>query len=829
MYEIFAYPYGNPDSKLLLYRPNDPQALVLGPKLTREVSKGGSLLFTMLRDHPQYDMLQKLSTVVQVKRDGKEIWRGRVLKHDADFYNRRVVYCEGALSYFNDSSITPFNYKGTLSQFLQHLIDAHNAQVQSKMKCFQLGTVTAALGDLVVQFGDADQYGVGEDYGKVWDILDKLVLKVFGGYFYCSFDSATGYNVLNYCDQAVEAKRQTAQNIEYGVNLLNLTETTDATDLYTRIYPVGNKHTVKKTAWYYKLMWWRDHSQDVDEDHEERWGIMGTDAATVGKYLPASGYSYNLEEGWIQNDAAVQKFGIITRIVEFDADSANDVFAAGVQALQQNYAMKTSYTIRAVDLVDAGHTTDRLDFAMYSRIRSAPHSVDAVMLCTKLVEPLEKPAQKEFTFGMTRRTLTDRQVANMGTTNLLQESADASEKYHQDMLQRLFAYKRTTDSKLEDISKGLSDAVLKMGDLQDQIDDNITSWFYAGVPTASNAPAKDWTTDTAKKQHVGDLYYDKLTGLGYRWVLDGSTYSWTVIRDTGVAKALADAAAAQAAADGKVRCFGTTPTPPYDVGDIWMQGNDGDILRCQVSRAEGAAYNAADWVKASKYTDDTTANEAKQDAAAAAKTATNFLEYTPQNGLIVRHESLPGKRVQITNDGIRVMDGGSMVNIQANAISITDGAGSCSVRSGGIYFHGIRNNLIYRWQYDTDASGNPVGGFSSQITSIDLSSYSAVLLVYDSHKNGTWLADGGSAGRMTAVLPVNGATYSIVYPWNTPHWRNVTVLSNGIMFGDGMERTSYYQGATFIGVWFFDLQTPFDDGVNVSNEVCRPLELYGFM
>ncbi|MFR2972681.1 MAG: phage tail protein [Faecalibacterium prausnitzii] len=513
MYEIYAYPYGNPDAKLLLYRPNDPQALVLSPKLTREVSKGGSLVFTMTRDHAQYDMLQKLSTVVQVRRDGKEIWRGRVLKHEADFYNRRVVYCEGALSYFNDSSITPFNYKGTLRQFLQHLIDAHNDQVKSKMKCFQLGTVTAALGNLVVQFGDADQYGVGEDYGKVWDILDKLVLKVFGGYFYCGFDAATGYNVLNYCDQAVEAKRQTAQKIEYGRNLLNLSETTDATDLYTRIYPIGNKHTVDTSKWYYKLMWWRDPSKDK---HEERWGIMEADAATVAQYLPASGYSYNLEEGWIQNDTAVQKFGIITRIVELDTDSANDTFAAGVQALQQNYAMKTSYVIRAVDLVDAGYDTDRLDFSMYSHIISKPHSVDAVMLCTKLVEPLEKPAQKEFTFGMTRRTLTDRQVANMGTTNLLVESAYTSEKYHQDMLKRLFA----------------------------------------------------------------------------------------------------------------------------------------------------------------------ASEQAKKDSDEAAKTATNFLEYTPQNGLIVRHDSLPGKQVQILNDGIRVMDGSSMVNIQANAISITDGMGSFALNAG---------------------------------------------------------------------------------------------------------------------------------------------------
>jgi hypothetical protein len=658
MYEIYAYPYGNPDAKLLLYRPNDPQALVLSPKLTREVSKGGSLVFTMTRDHAQYDMLQKLSTVVQVRRDGKEIWRGRVLKHEADFYNRRVVYCEGALSYFNDSSITPFNYKGTLRQFLQHLIDAHNDQVKSKMKCFQLGTVTAALGNLVVQFGDADQYGVGEDYGKVWDILDKLVLKVFGGYFYCGFDAATGYNVLNYCDQAVEAKRQTAQKIEYGRNLLNLSETTDATDLYTRIYPIGNKHTVDTSKWYYKLMWWRDPSKDK---HEERWGIMEADAATVAQYLPASGYSYNLEEGWIQNDTAVQKFGIITRIVELDTDSANDTFAAGVQALQQNYAMKTSYVIRAVDLVDAGYDTDRLDFSMYSHIISKPHSVDAVMLCTKLVEPLEKPAQKEFTFGMTRRTLTDRQVANMGTTNLLVESAYTSEKYHQDMLKRLFA----------------------------------------------------------------------------------------------------------------------------------------------------------------------ASEQAKKDSDEAAKTATNFLEYTPQNGLIVRHDSLPGKQVQILNDGIRVMDGSSMVNIQANAISITDGMGSCSINSGSIIFNGIRNSKIFEWPYQKDSHGNRIGEFTAQTTKIDLSSYSSVMLVYDTHKDGTWFASGGSAGRLTVVLPVNGQTYSYAYPWNTVHWRTVKVSDTGITFGSGNERTSDYKNNVISGV--IHLEVPIADGVTKNDEVCRPLELYGFM
>lgn len=653
MYEIYGYPFGNPDAELLIYRPGNTQALVLSPKLTREVSKGGSLVFTMPQDHPQYSMLQKMSTVVVAKRDGKEIWRGRVLKHEANFYNQRVVYCEGALSYFNDSSITPFNYKGTLRQFLQHIVDAHNDQVKSQMKCFQLGTVTAALGNMQVQFGDADQYGVGEDYGKVWDILDKLVLKVFGGYFYCGFDAATGYNVLNYCDQAYEEKRQTVQKIEYGRNLLNLSETTDATDLYTRIYPIGNKHTVDTSKWYYKLMWWRDPSKDK---HEERWGIMETDAATVAQYLPAAGYSYNLQEGWIQNDTAVQKFGIITRIVEFDTDSANDTFAAGVQALQQNYAMKISYVIRAVDLVDAGYDTDRLDFAMYSHVVSAPHSVDAIMLCTKLVEPFDHPDKKEYSFGMTRRTLTDRQAANMGRTNLLEEQAATSANSTEALLKNLNAYKKSNDAAVAD----------------------------------------------------------------------------------------------------------------------------------------------------------------------AAKTATNFLSFDASSGLIVGHESLPDKKVQITNSGVKVLSGSSMVNITAKSISITDGAGSCSISSGAITFHGIKNQKpIYEW--------GKLDLFSASTLTLDLSSYSAVLITFESKKGSTWFASGGGAGPVSVVLPVNGKTYSLVYPWNTVHRRDVTVKTSGITFGSGKERTSFYTTGIGTAATFINLESPVKDGWTGNDAVCMPIELYGFM
>jgi len=604
MYEIYAYTNGDLDKKLLVHKVGTAQYQVMTPKLTREVSKSGSLTFVMTRDHPQYDNLPKMRTIVSVHQDGKEIWRGRVLKHEADWLNRRTVYCEGALAFFNDSCITPFIYEGKLAEFLQNLLDIHNYQVYYQMKQFRLGTVSAALGDLIVRFGDGDEYGVGEDFGSILEIISNLVLKTFGGYVWCTFDPDTGYNVLNYCDEAYEADRQTAQKIEYGQNLLDFTERTDTNNLMTRIYPVGNKHTVTETKWKWKILWW---GEKYTESHEERYGIMGTDKATIEKYLP-EGYTYDLTEGYIQSTVAAQKFGVVGKIMGFDTDSDNDTFAAGVQALQQNSAMTNSYTIKAVDLVDAGYNTDRLTFASFAHIRSVPHSIDAIMLCSKLVEPLDNPSKKEFTFGMTRRTFTDRQVANLGQTNLNSESAAASSSYVKN------AAKVATDYIVED---------------------------------------------------------------------ESGTH------------------------------FGLDPDKSFQIGE------------------------------------------------------------------------------------------------------------------DGLSFNGIRNKSVaLSWM---DDSGNGLTSFSAQTVYHDFSGVSAVLLTFESNKDATWFASVGGGGAISMVVPVNGKTYSMVYPWNTPHRRNVTVYPNKIVFGDGYERLSKYGGTTVVGIWGFDLQTPLTDGWAINSVVCIPRELYEFM
>lgn len=166
-------------------------------------------------------------------------------------------------------------------------------------------------------------------------------------------------------------------------------------------------------------------------------------------------------------------------------------------------------------------------------------------------------------------------------------------------------------------------------DLQNQVDGAIETWFYEGVPTLSNKPASDWKTDKDKETHLGDLYYDNKTGKAYRFAKDGSTYKWTIITDTDIAKALSDASKAQETADGKMKVFCTQPIPPYQLGDIWVNATyptDGstyknEVLRCQTLKAAGSPFAIADWIKASKYTDDTVANAAKKAAEEAQKAA----------------------------------------------------------------------------------------------------------------------------------------------------------------------------------------------------------------
>lgn len=163
----------------------------------------------------------------------------------------------------------------------------------------------------------------------------------------------------------------------------------------------------------------------------------------------------------------------------------------------------------------------------------------------------------------------------------------------------------------EETVKSLINNAQVIKDLQNQVDGAIETWFYEGEPTLNNLPAVDWATNEIKKIHVGDLYYDQITGFAYRFTRyndDVNPYAWNRIKDNDIVQALEAANNAQITADGKMKIFYNTKPTDYQVGDVWILPADaiingvqyykGDILTATVKSTE---FNEKHWTKKVRY------------------------------------------------------------------------------------------------------------------------------------------------------------------------------------------------------------------------------------
>ena len=147
--------------------------------------------------------------------------------------------------------------------------------------------------------------------------------------------------------------------------------------------------------------------------------------------------------------------------------------------------------------------------------------------------------------------------------------------------------KYTDDSALTTFMNGSYASTINS--IQGQIDQKIDTWYQTGDPSSA------WTTSALKNEHKGDLWYNSTASVQkyYRW----SGTAWQELTANPPSSVFNTI-------DTKRQIFVSQPAPPYAVGDLWVQGSSGDILRCSQARTSGS-YNANDWVKASKYTDDT--------------------------------------------------------------------------------------------------------------------------------------------------------------------------------------------------------------------------------
>lgn len=216
-------------------------------------------------------------------------------------------------------------------------------------------------------------FGDGKNYGKTWDILQNELVDVYGGYL-CPRrdvimpDLDIAVRRLDYVQDATD---RNTQGITFGTNLLDLSSYVKAEDIVTKVIAIGKK----KSGWFL-------------------WETTNTLSATA-------------------NDETAQKlYGLITRYLVLDgtANTHQSLQDAADTELGKHLRLVDGITVKAVDLKDAGVDVDRIAFGKLTHIISAPHGIDVWINCNKLVEPLDKPAKKEFTFGKKFSSISDLQA-----------------------------------------------------------------------------------------------------------------------------------------------------------------------------------------------------------------------------------------------------------------------------------------------------------------------------------------------------------------------------------------------------------------------------------
>lgn len=311
------------------------------------------------------------------------IWR----TGDNQFTLRRNAISQGSKTYDAEQTIvtpsitTPietYNFDATIK-----VVKKDTESKKYSIKTEKDGTVNVYVGgeksadytpQLVEELHD---FGDGKNYGKTWDILQSELVDVYGGYLITRHETihfpifpGLDYNVRR-LDYVQDATDRNAQGITFGTNLLDLTSYVKAEDIVTRVIAIGKK----KSGWFI-------------------WETVDTLTATA-------------------NDETAQKlYGLITRYLVLDgtANTQQSLQDEADMELGKHLRLADGITVKAVDLKDAGVDVDRIAFGKLTHVISAPHGIDVWINCNKLVEPLDKPAKKEFTFGKKFSGISDLQA-----------------------------------------------------------------------------------------------------------------------------------------------------------------------------------------------------------------------------------------------------------------------------------------------------------------------------------------------------------------------------------------------------------------------------------
>lgn len=273
-YRVYA------DGDLIYDTSVDTQELqLISPVLTKEVSCAGSFECTIPTTHFFYNNIKRFNTKIFVYRndDTDPYWDGRVFDESTDIYNNRNVYCEGSLSYFNDTHQPQREYKAmTCRQVLEAIISIHNSKVDA-IRQFGVGIAP-------VEF-NPDEYFYTQ-YESSLDAINKLAEE-----FDCEIRVRWGvdqnYNPVRYIDFIKEFTDVSSQQIVFGENLLDFTRSYDMSNLVTVLLPLGKMEASDSTRN-------RNLGNEVSDDE--------FDVVHIGKAWKKFEYTHQGEEVYVIND-----------------------------------------------------------------------------------------------------------------------------------------------------------------------------------------------------------------------------------------------------------------------------------------------------------------------------------------------------------------------------------------------------------------------------------------------------------------------------------------------------------------------------------------------
>lgn len=346
---------------LLLYHSKLENLRIFNPSIELEVNKTGSFEFTVHQDHPYYGLIRKLKSIITVYQDDYLLFRGRVLDEDVGWHNERKVKCEGELAFLLDSVQRPYEFTGSITDFLSMLIDIHNAQVDAE-KRFTLGNVTVT---------DPNDYIVRSniDYTDTWTEMQDKLVKLLGGYL-----QIRRVGDVHYLDYLQDFTLLAPQKIEFGKNLLDLKRIRKGADIATAVIPLGAK---LKDA----------EGKDTDE------------RLTIEKVN--DGLDYVVDE-----DAKAQ-FGLIVKTVIFDdVTEAANLLTKGKAHLAGLVKLPETIELTAADMATLGRDITSFHIGTKVRVESKPHGINQLFTVSKLSIKLLDPAANKLTLGGVLDTFT---------------------------------------------------------------------------------------------------------------------------------------------------------------------------------------------------------------------------------------------------------------------------------------------------------------------------------------------------------------------------------------------------------------------------------------